>query len=120
MHLNKEIIPFKVKNIEPVIIQEIIDYDGTGHDYEMPNFYKADGPNQTLSFYRLNEDGSDVPGTTNEIVLRILINRMQKLNAKFPCRENALAITKLEEALMWLHKRTEDRIERNVEGKHER
>lgn len=38
------------------------------------------------------------------------------LNKKYPCRENALAITKLEEALMWLDKRRQDRIERNVEG----
>ena len=38
------------------------------------------------------------------------------LNAKFPCRENSLAITKLEEALMWLEARTKDREFRGVEG----
>ena len=37
---------------------------------------------------------------------------------KFACRENAVAITKLEEALMWLEKRTKDREERQVEGIH--
>lgn len=37
---------------------------------------------------------------------------------KFTCRENALAITKLEEALMWLDKRTRDREDRGVEGTH--
>ncbi len=35
---------------------------------------------------------------------------------KFACRENALAITKLEEALMWLEERTRGREERKVEG----
>ena len=45
---------------------------------------------------------------------------LKYLNEKFPCRENAITITKLEEALMWQQKRTEDRIERNVEGKDER
>jgi len=37
-------------------------------------------------------------------------------NAKFPCRENSLAITKLEEAEMWLQRRREDRVKRGVEG----
>lgn len=37
---------------------------------------------------------------------------------KFACRENALAITKLEEALMWLENRTRDLEEREVEGTH--
>ena len=38
---------------------------------------------------------------------------------KFRCRENALAITKLEEALHWLDHRTADRTARGVEGSHE-
>jgi hypothetical protein len=37
---------------------------------------------------------------------------------KFACRENAMAITKLDEALMWLNKRTADREARQVEGTH--
>lgn len=38
------------------------------------------------------------------------------LNQKFPCRENSMAITKLDESLMWLDKRKKDREARNVEG----
>ena len=56
-------------------------------------------------------------GTTNEEVLRMLIDRLGYLQSKFPCRENAIVITKLEESLMWLEKRTNDRKARNVEGK---
>lgn len=37
---------------------------------------------------------------------------------KFKCRENALAITKLEEALHWLQHRTKAREARGVEGTH--
>ena len=37
-------------------------------------------------------------------------------NHKFPCRENSLVITKLEEAEMWLKRRKEDREKRGVEG----
>ena len=44
---------------------------------------------------------------------------MNFLNGKFPCRENSIVITHLETALLWLEKRTNDRIKRNVEGKNE-
>ena len=57
-------------------------------------------------------------GTTNEEVLAVLIDRLQFLNGKFPCRENSIALTKLDEALLWLNKRTADRKARGVEGKH--
>lgn len=57
-----------------------------------------------------------VNGVTNEVVLAALIHRINHLNKLFPCRENALAITKLEEALMWLEARTANRIKRGVEG----
>ena len=57
-------------------------------------------------------------GTTNEDLLEVLIDRMNYLQNKFPCRENAIAITKLDEALLWLEKRTNDRKKRQVEGKH--
>lgn len=40
----------------------------------------------------------------------------QSLNDAFPCRENALTITKIEEALHWQEARTKDRMNRNVEG----
>jgi len=38
--------------------------------------------------------------------------------SQFKCRENSIAITKLEEALLWLDKRTRDREKREVEGTH--
>jgi len=38
------------------------------------------------------------------------------LNTKFPCRQNSLAITKLDEALHWLTDRRNDREKRGVEG----
>lgn len=40
----------------------------------------------------------------------------QSLNDAFPCRENALTITKIEEAIHWQHARTRDRLNRRVEG----
>jgi len=59
-------------------------------------------------------------GTTNEEVIEILIDRLKYLSNKLPSRETSIAITKLEEALMWLEKRTKDRIKRNVEGTYQK
>ena len=41
------------------------------------------------------------------------------LNKAFPCRENSLTITKIEEAIHWQDARTKDRENRKVEGKNE-
>jgi hypothetical protein len=40
----------------------------------------------------------------------------QSLNDAFPCRENSVTITKLEEAMHWQDARTKDRERRKVEG----
>lgn len=95
-----------------------------GHKYELSNFETDATPNQELQFIEkvpVSEGSTELKtvnnGTTNEEVLRMLIDRMQQLQSKFPCRENAIAITKLDEALLWLEKRTSDRKSRGVEGK---
>ena len=94
-----------------------------GHTYEMSNFENKDQQGQILQFIhrepnKNNELITISDGTTNEEVLEVLIDRMNYLNNKFPCRENSIVITHLDTALLWLEKRTNDRIKRNVEGKH--
>lgn len=64
-----------------------------------------------------NVPDNGVNGATIEQVIEVARARITELNAKFPCRENSLAITKLEEAIHWLEARTKDRIARGVEGK---
>ena len=48
---------------------------------------------------------------------KIWLEVLRGFNKKFPCRENSLTITKIEEALMWQAKRTQNREERGVEGR---
>lgn len=60
-----------------------------------------------------------VNGLTNEILIGVLVERIGRLNKMFPCRENSLAITKLEEANHWLNARTARRQAAGIEGKHE-
>ena len=58
-----------------------------------------------------------VNGACNEDVISMVIARLEGFQkSEFACRENALAITKLEEALLWLRKRTMGRENRGVEG----
>ncbi|MBC2115697.1 Acb2/Tad1 domain-containing protein [Listeria booriae] len=57
-----------------------------------------------------------VNGVQINDVLNVALERLQELNKQYPCRENSIAITKLEEAMMWQDKRTKDRVKRGVEG----
>lgn len=85
--------------------------------YVLFNF-KSD-THQTVDFYEKDPQNHAVSeGTTLEEMIRVSIERLMYLNGKFPCRENSLAITKLEEALHWLNHRTADRVNRGVEGQH--
>ena len=60
-----------------------------------------------------------VNGVCNEDLINMVIDRLEHFQkSEFSCRENAIAITKLEEALLWLRKRTMGREQRGVEGTH--
>jgi len=87
-----------------------------GHLYKLDNF---DDPSQGQMLQFIHKDAAMNTindGTTNEEVLAMLIDRLKFLGNKLPCRENSIAVTKCEEALLWLEKRTADRKQRGVEG----
>src|ERR1051325_1961300 len=91
-----------------------------GHRYELENFEAKQSHGQIIQFIQKEpRDGTFATvhdGPMNEEVLRVLIDRLNFLNQKAPCRENSIAITKLQEALFWLEHRTIDRKARGVEG----
>jgi hypothetical protein len=63
----------------------------------------------------IKENG--VNGLTQQALLAIVIDRLRSFQSgPFSCRENAIALTHCEEALMWLQRRTVARIKRGVEG----
>lgn len=49
-------------------------------------------------------------------MLKYVQHLFESLNEAYPCRENALTITKIEEAIHWQTARTADRVKRGVEG----
>lgn len=72
---------------------------------------------EDVTFQRGAVADKGVNGVTNEVLLAILIDRLQGFQqGEFACEENALALTRLEEALSLLKARSESRILRGVEG----
>lgn len=108
---------------------------GANHTYVIT---AARGQDESLVFPAIEfQNGpisspADFNGVTNEALLAILIDRMRGFQharnpdgsfdfnsrGKYASRENALALTAMEEALLWLQKRTRDRMARGVEGTH--
>ena len=98
-----------------------------GTEYDLPIYQVIDGKGieRTGSFLKLNfvrgsklgdEKVEKKDGTLHEHLLSAMIHDLRFKHDLVPSRETALAITKLEEALMWLRQRQIDRLNRNVEG----
>lgn len=91
------------------------------HEYDI---YAAQGygedaePLVVIQFQKgARNESSSVPGVIDTDLLEIVRDRLRGFQSgAFSCRENACALTHIEEALMWLNRRVEDRIERQVLG----
>lgn len=57
-----------------------------------------------------------VNGCQIDDLIKFARRTIEVFNRKFPCRENSIAITKLQEAEMWLEERKTQRSQRGVEG----
>lgn len=63
------------------------------------------------------KESDSIHGVIDTDLLEIVRDRLKSFQAgPYSSRENACALTHIEEALMWLNRRIEDRIERNVLG----
>lgn len=70
----------------------------------------------TLQFVQKNEDGTVIPGLQSEQLALILLDRVKKLNAKFPHPTNEKQIAGLEMYLDACKERVQERIDRGVMG----
>lgn len=111
---------------------QVIDEPGAGganHEYRISghnlrkhpaysNVSDEDIPTwETICFQNGPIKEAGVNGVTQEVLMAIVIDRLRSFQASpFSCRENAIALTHIEEALMWLQRRTVARIKRGVEG----
>ena len=70
-----------------------------------------------IKFQRGPVNEAGVNGITDQALLAILIDRLRGFQgSEYNCRENACALTHLEEAMMWQRQRTINRARRGVEG----
>lgn len=108
----------KVNGLNDALMIEVLDEPGPGnacHTYVI-----SDGDSDQLCFIPfqngpLQEAGLN--GISNESLLAVVEDRLIGFQSgEFACRENAIALTKIQEAMMWLQKRTRDRMARGVEG----
>lgn len=111
------------------LIVTVVDEPGAGganHEYRVTATDDGSGKpyqaaDHALSFQNgpINEVG--VNGITQEVLLAIVADRLRSFQAgPYACRENAIALTKTEEALHWLQQRTLSRMRRGVEGTHQK
>lgn len=129
----RKVTSHKVNGLNEALDIEVRDGPGPGnacHRYDIIGFDTAENPSAVApdgfkaSFGRLIilfQNGpvkeAGVNGISGEALLAIVEDRLKSFQAgPFACRENALALTHLQEAMHWLHSRTNERLQRGVEG----
>lgn len=99
---------------------------GAYHDYGInigPETPDSDEDTMVLIEFQKGprKDPESRHGVLDSDLLEIVRDRLKCFqNGPYATRENACALTHIEEALLWMNKRTEDRIERNVLGTYEK
>lgn len=122
---NQETLNFRIQredNLNNVVFEDIAGPGNGRHHYQIfKNEQTIVKPEPLLDIQfqcgARNEDGS-VSGVLDQDLLEIVRHRLQCFQqGEFSSRESALALTCIEEALMWLNKRKCDRKERGVLGR---
>ena len=125
----RELTSHKVNGLNEALMIEVLDEPGQGnacHEYRLSIIKQPNGdlrgiPACVTEIHFQNgpilEDGFN--GISGEALLAIVEDRLIGFQSgQFACSENANALTKIQEAMMWLQKRTMDRMKRGVEGTH--
>lgn len=121
----RELSSHKVNGLNEVLRIEVLDGPGAGnacHVYGITSNEPrtADTPPAVTLPVRFQNGPiaeAGVNGVSNEALLAIVEDRLKGFQSgPYACRENAIALTKLQEAMMWLKSRTEQRVARGVEG----
>lgn len=122
--MKRELTSHKVNGLNEALLVTVLDEPGQGNACHAYQISGAD-PGEDLSemccitFQNGPIGEVGVNGVSNEALLAIVEHRLLGFQSgQYACRENAVALTKLQEAMMWLQKRTRDRMLRGVEGTH--
>lgn len=125
--LMKEITSHKVNGLNEELLIRAVDEPGPGgahHVYSITSIRREPGIKGMLKQVECSIEFQNGPikeagvnGISGEALLAIVEDRLKDFQAgQYACRENACALTKIQEAMMWLHRRTNERLQRGVEG----
>ena len=123
----REITSHKLNGLNEALKVMAVDGPGPGgasHQYVIEYDNKKFGPDpesmrqqQHVNFQNGPIAESYVNGASIEAYIAICIDRLQGFQSgEYKCRENAIALTHLEDAMHWLQHRTRQRLARGVEG----
>lgn len=127
----RELTSHKVNELNDAITIHVLDEPGIGnasHVYGIgfvvgkPD--NSDDDRETkaslISFQNGPIGEVGINGISQEVLLAIVEDRLIGFQSgPYSCRENSIALTKIQEAMLWLGKRTSDRMKRGVEGTHQ-
>jgi hypothetical protein len=130
MVAKRELTSHKVNGLNETLRVEVLDEPGPGganHLYSIRCTLPVSEQDQKtwdrakascdIRFQNGPIDEVGVNGISQEALLAIVEDRLLGFQSgKYACRENALALTALQECIMWLQKRTRERVARGVEG----
>ncbi len=133
----RELTDHKVNECNDKLKIEVLDEPGAGganHLYEINGFdtgtnpscpfvgrYGTPAKHSTVLFQNGPIPQNGTNGVTQEALLAIIIDRLRSFQkGPYACRENAIALTHLEDAVHWLNHRTRARLARGVEGTNEK
>lgn len=102
----------------------VIEEEGT--HYKVPAFEVVDGKGiecvgfNSIYFVRgsklAEEEVEKRIGTVHESLVEMMIHDLKFKSQLVPSRESSIAITKLEEALLWMKRRQENRAKAGTQG----
>lgn len=128
----RELTEHKVNPANDRLTIKVMDEPGAGgahHRYDIRGYDESANPSApehdeivpgvTILFQNGTIPEAGINGVTHEALLAIVADRLRSFQAgPYSCKENACALTHIEEALHWLHWRTLKRMQRGVEGTH--
>lgn len=121
----RQVTSHKVNGLNDALTIEVLDEPGPGganHLYGITDKTFTGGPTPPavtcpIRFQNGPIAEAGVNGISNEALLAIVADRLECFQkGQYACRENAIALTKIQEAMHWLYHRTRERMQRGVEG----
>jgi hypothetical protein len=117
----RELTSHKLNGLNDALRITVLDERGPGnanHKYQIAMVSDV-GPEGYFTAHFQNGPIAEagVNGISNEALLAIVQDRLEGFQSgEFACRENAIALTHVQDAMHWLQHRTRERLARGVEG----